>query len=192
MKFIHIVDGPPLYTNCFLLIGNEGHAVAIDPAAPAGQFAKQLEENGATLTHILLTHGHHDHIGSVEALRQQYGARVYIGAADAAQFGIAADETYTDGGSIVVDDMKFTTIFTPGHTPGSVCIRCGEWLFSGDTLFAGDIGRTDFAGGSRADMTASLKKLLREVPDNPQVLPGHEEFSTMDAERQTNPYLRFK
>lgn len=192
MKFIHIVDGPPLYTNCFLLIGDKGHAVAIDPAAPAGQFAKELEENGATLTHIFLTHGHPDHIGSVEELRAQYGARVCMNHADAKQFGIKADENFVDGGSITVDDMTFTTIFTPGHTPGSTCILCGEYLFTGDTLFAGDIGRTDFPGGSKNDMHDSLKKLVAAVPDNPQVLPGHEEFSTMDTERRRNPYLNFR
>ncbi|MFV0412525.1 MAG: MBL fold metallo-hydrolase [Oscillospiraceae bacterium] len=191
MKFIHIVDGPPLYTNCFLLIGSQGHAVAIDPAAKAELFVKELEANNATLTHILLTHGHHDHIGSVEPLRSRYGAKLYMNAADARQFGLHPDVEYTDGETITVDDMPFTVIFTPGHTPGSTCLRCGNYLFSGDTLFAGDIGRTDLAGGSPLQMQQSLKKLLEKVPDNPQVLPGHEEFSTMAQERAENPYLRF-
>lgn len=189
MKVLHIVDGPPLYTNCFLLFGTAGHAVAIDPAAPAEKFTAALEKEGATLTHILLTHGHHDHIGSVDALREETGAKLYMNAADAKQFGLHEDVAFTDGGSIVVDDMIFTTIFTPGHTPGSTCIRCGDMLFTGDTLFAQDIGRTDLAGGNPADMQRSLQKLLATVKDDVQVLPGHEEFSSMDFERAHNPYL---
>lgn len=191
MKALHIVDGPPLYTNCFLLIGDQGHAVAIDPAADANRFVQALEENGATLTHILLTHGHHDHIGSVESLRKKYGAKLYMNEADAKQFGLHPDETFVDMGTITVDDMVFKTIFTPGHTPGSTCIQCGDLLFTGDTLFAQDIGRTDFPGSSPEAMKASLKKLLEVVKEDLQVLPGHEEFSTMNYERQANPYLQF-
>ena len=189
MKPIHIVDGPPLYTNCFLLVGDAGHAVAIDPAAAEERWVKALEENDATLTHILLTHGHYDHVGSVQALRARYGARLYMNAADAAQFDIKPDETYTDFGTITVDDMAFQTIFTPGHTPGSTCIRCGDLLFTGDTLFAGDIGRTDLPGGSMPQMQESLAKLLKVIEGDPQVLPGHEEFSSFEEEKHSNPYL---
>ncbi len=191
MKAIHIVDGPPLYTNCFLMIGDDGHAAVVDPAASEARFVAAIEENKATLTHILLTHGHHDHIGSVEALRTKYGAKVYMHKADADQFGIKADEYYTDFGEIVLDDMKFKTIFTPGHTPGSTCIICGDMMFSGDTLFAQDIGRTDLPGSNPAHMKESLKKLVDAVQEDVQVLPGHEEFSTMDYEKKHNPYLRF-
>ncbi|MDL2323719.1 MBL fold metallo-hydrolase [Ruminococcaceae bacterium OttesenSCG-928-A16] len=191
MRMIHIVDGPPLYTNCFLLLGNNGHAAVIDPAASAPSFEEALAENGATLTHILLTHGHPDHITSVEPLRQKYGAKLCMNEADARQFGLNPDVLFTDGGKIQVDDMEFTTLFTPGHTPGSTCIACGDWLFTGDTLFAGDIGRTDLPGGDTAQMMQSLKKLCDLVQDNPMVLPGHEEFSTMNNEKMSNPYLRF-
>lgn len=190
MKLIHILDTPPLDTNCFLLIGDGGHAVVVDPAAPAALFEQGLAENGAALVRILLTHGHHDHIGSVRALREKTGARLCMNAADAKLAGLVPDIELADGDAFTVDDMDFKVIFTPGHTPGSVCIRCGGYLFTGDTLFAGDIGRTDFAGGSKADMRDSLKKLKAAVPDNPQVLPGHEEFSTMDEERRHNFYLR--
>lgn len=191
MKVIHIVDKAPLYTNCFLLVGNQGHAVAIDPAAEASRFEKALEEEGAKLTHILLTHGHFDHIGSVEALRKSTGAKLYMNAADAKQFNLQPDEVFTDFGTLQVDDMCFNTIFTPGHTPGSTCIVCGDLLFAGDTLFAGDIGRTDLPGGDAEEMKRSLKKLVEAIDDDLQVLPGHEEFSTMDHEKANNPYLRF-
>ncbi len=189
MKIIHIADGPPLYTNCFLLVGSEGHAVAIDPAAPIERWEQALLENHATLTHILLTHGHFDHVGSVDALRQKYGAAFYMNDADAKLYNLQPDAVYSDFGTLTVDDMTLTTIFTPGHSPGSTCIRCGGWLFTGDTLFAGDIGRTDFKGGNAGEMQKSLQKLLAAVPDNPQILPGHEEFSTMAEEKHSNPYL---
>lgn len=190
MKAIHIVDRAPLYTNCFLLVGSEGNAVAIDPAAEAPRFAAALDESGATLTHIFLTHGHHDHIGSVDELRKKYGAKLYMNESDAKQFGIKADEFFTDMGTITVDDMEFTTIFTPGHTPGSTCIKCGDLLFTGDTLFADDIGRTDLPGGNPTQMKESLAKLCRTITEDLQVLPGHEEFSTMEHEKQNNRYLQ--
>ncbi|NLW79138.1 MAG: MBL fold metallo-hydrolase [Ruminococcaceae bacterium] len=190
MKAFHIVASAPYYTNTFLLISDGGHGVVIDPAADAEVYLKQLEEDGATLTHILLTHGHFDHVGAVDALKEKTGAKLYMNAADAKMFEMQPDETYTDGGTIQVDELSFTVIFTPGHTPGSVCIRCGDLLFTGDTLFAGDIGRTDFPGSSTTQMRESLRKLRDTITDNPQVLPGHEEFSTMDNEKQHNPYLR--
>lgn len=191
MKVIHIVDRPPLYTNCFLLIGEHGDAVAIDPAAPVEQFVDQLEKNNATLTHILLTHGHFDHIGSVDALREKYGAKLVMNEADEDHFDLQADAYFTDFGKLEIDGMDFETIFTPGHTPGSTCIRCEDLLFTGDTLFAGDVGRTDLPGGDSAALKASLKKLCDAVQDDVQVLPGHEEFSTLDTEKKENPYLRF-
>lgn len=190
MKAMHIVDGPPLYTNCFLLLGDQGHAVAIDPAADAQRFIDALEENKAQLTHILLTHGHHDHVGSVEPLRKKYGAKVIMNKADADFFNIKADEFYEDMGTIQIDDMIFKTIFTPGHTPGSTCIACGDLLFTGDTVFAGDIGRTDLPGGNHTEMVKSLRKLCAAITEDLQVLPGHEEFSSMDIEKESNPYLQ--
>ena len=191
MKFIHIMDGPPLFTNGFLLVGSEGNAVAVDPSADIKKFAKLLEENNAKLTHIFLTHGHFDHVGSVAALREKYGAKVYMNTADEKMAGLKADASFEDGSSLTVDDMELRIFFTPGHSPGSVCIRMGNYLFTGDTLFASDIGRTDLPGGSPAEMRSSLQKIVALTPDNPQVLPGHEEFSTMDEERKVNPYLRF-
>lgn len=189
MKIHHLV-APPYYTNCFLLIGDDGHAVAIDPAASADKFSALLEEEGAELTHIFLTHAHHDHIGAVEPLRKKYGAKVYLHPADAKLFGLTPDVKFADGDKITVDDMNFEIISTPGHTPGSVCIKCGDVLFSGDTLFFRSIGRTDFEGSSMADMRDSLLKLCTLLPGDMQVLPGHEQFTTLEQEKQYNPFLR--
>lgn len=191
MKLIHLVGMPPLYTNSFLLVGNEGHAVLIDPAVSPGKVGEALEEYGATLTHILLTHGHPDHTMTLKPIMEKYHPKLMMNLADAKRYCLTPDEGFTDFGTIQVDEMTFQTIFTPGHTKGSTVILCGGFLFSGDTLFAGDIGRTDFADSSTADMENSLKKILEHIKGNPQVLPGHEEFSTLDEERKNNPYLRF-
>lgn len=194
MKVYHLPAAAPLYTNTFLLIGETGKAAAVDPAADAAQYLRLLERHGAQLTHILLTHGHYDHVGAAGALREKTGAQVWLNPQDAAGGRLfpftAPDHAYADGGTISVDtDLAFRAIATPGHSAGSVCLLCGDVLFSGDTLFAGDIGRTDLAGGDAQAMRQSLAKLCAAVAGNARVLPGHEEFSTMDAEKAHNPYL---
>ena len=190
MKILHIMDGPPLYTNGFLVVSAEGHAVAVDPAADEERFVESLEQENAALTYIFLTHGHYDHVGSVDALRKRYGAKVFIAKPDADEFGIEADEFFNDGDVIKLDELEFSIITTPGHTQGSVCIRCEDVLFTGDTLFAGTIGRTDFKYSSSDAMNDSLRKLRDGIQDDLQVLPGHEEFSTMDNEKAHNRYLK--
>ena len=170
MQAFHIPADAPLYTNTFLLISDAGHAVVIDPAADAQTYDKILKENHARLTTILCTHGHYDHVGSAEALRTEWNA---------------------EDGTVMVDELVFTAWHTPGHTPGSVVLLCGEHLFCGDTLFAGSIGRTDLEGGSSAQMAESLRKLAKlPIPRGTQVLPGHGEFSTFGDELDNNYYIR--
>lgn len=194
MKIYHIPGPPPLYTNTFLLIGANGRAAAIDPGADAAEYLRLLERHGARLTHILLTHGHYDHVGAVAALRGQTGAQVWLNPQDTAGDRLfpftAPDHGYTDGETLAVDsDLAFRVIATPGHSAGSVCLLCAELLFTGDTLFAGDIGRTDLAGSDADAMRQSLAKLCAAVAQDVRVLPGHEEFSTLAYEKQHNPYL---
>lgn len=197
MKAFHIVGEAPLYTNTFMLLTDAGHAVIIDPAAAAETYTEALEQNGATLTHIFCTHGHYDHVGAVKALKERWGCKVYMDKADAkGNRSLPMEESvidcgYTDGGEIRVDELTFKTWHTPGHTPGSWVLLCGEMFFTGDTLFAGSIGRTDLPGGSMTVMEESLQKLVElKIDDNVQVLPGHESFSTMGAEKRHNYYLR--
>jgi glyoxylase-like metal-dependent hydrolase (beta-lactamase superfamily II) len=97
-------------------------------------------------------------------------------------------DTYADGDTVEVGSLRFTVLETPGHTPGSVCLLCENVLFSGDTLFAGSCGRTDFPGGSMEKMMASLRR-LGQLEGDLRVLPGHMEASTLDRERRWNPYL---
>ena len=195
MKAFHIVGPAPLCTNTFLLVTDAGHAVAIDPAADARLYEQALEQTGAKLTHILCTHGHYDHVGAVKQLREKWGCKVYLDPADAKGNSslpmTESDSGYVDGGEIKVDELTFKTWHTPGHTPGSWVILCGDMFFTGDTLFHGSIGRTDLPGGSMMQMEESLQKLLElPVPDKARVLPGHEAFSTMADEKRHNYYLR--
>ena len=195
MKAFHIVGPAPLCTNTFLLVTDAGHAVAIDPAADASLYEQALEQTGAKLTHILCTHGHYDHVGAVKQLREKWGCKVYLDPADAKGNSslpmTESDSGYVDGGEIKVDELTFKTWHTPGHTPGSWVILCGDLFLTGDTLFHGSIGRTDLPGGSMMQMEESLQKLLElPVPDKARVLPGHEAFSTMADEKRHNYYLR--
>lgn len=196
MKLIHISGPWPLCTNTFLVLTDAGHAVAVDPAASAESYTKALAENNAQLTHIFLTHGHYDHVGAVEALAAQTGAAVYIDPADqqgSQMFPLKPGmecHPWPQSGELQVDELTFRIWHTPGHSQGSVCIACGGLLFSGDTLFAGSCGRVDLPGGSPAQMQQSLSMVASlPLPDETQVLPGHEGFSTLGQERKSNPYL---
>ena len=195
MKAFHLLGASPLYTNSFVLISDAGSAVIIDPAAAVQEYDKLLREHGAKLTHILCTHGHYDHVGSAQALRTEWGAKLYCEAEDLAGDRMyplaAADSSYTESGTIRVDELAFTVWHTPGHSQGSVVILCGEYLFVGDTVFQGSIGRTDLEGGDMRQMDRSLRKFAAlPVAKETQLLPGHGGFSTFGEELAGNFYLK--
>lgn len=196
MKIQHIPGVAPLYTNTFLIVTDAGHGIIVDAAAAPQTYLDALQAEQAQLTHILLTHGHYDHVGAVAALRKATGCKVYMDPVDAAGNQMLplprdlVDENWPANGELKIDELTFKIYHTPGHTPGSVCLLCGELLFSGDTLFAGSCGRTDFPGGSMQQMQQSLSLLAElPIPDTVQVLPGHESFSTLGRERRSNPYM---
>lgn len=196
MKVTHILGAAPLYTNTFLIVTDQKHGILIDAAAEPETYKKALAEQGATLTHILLTHGHYDHVGAVAALRRETGCKVYLDPADALGNDLYPlkssdiDEAWPVSGSLAIDELTFTVYHTPGHTPGSVVLALGNMLFCGDTLFAGSCGRTDMPGGSGIRMQQSLSMLAEsDLRDDAQVLPGHGEFSTLGLERRSNPFM---
>ena len=196
MKVQHILGAAPLYTNTFLLVTDQKHGILIDAAAEPDTYKKALAGQGATLTHILLTHGHYDHVGAVAALRRETGCKVYLDPADAlgdALYPLKAsdvDEAWPASGSLTIDELTFTIYHTPGHTRGSVVLALGKLLFCGDTLFAGSCGRTDMPGGSGIQMQQSLSMLAEsDLRNDMQVLPGHGEDSTLGRERLSNPFM---
>ena len=185
-----------LQTKCYIVADEATlDAAVIDPGAAGQKIADDLAQNGLTLRMILLTHAHYDHIGGLKVLHERTGAPVYVSKADSTDPAemthgrLIFTNTYEDGDELTLGHIRIRVIATPGHTPGGVCLLAGEWLFSGDTLFAGSCGRTDFKGGDQRAMMESLRR-LGQLPGNLRVLPGHMEESTLDAERQWNPWMR--
>ncbi len=194
-------------SNCWLILDEEtGEAAVIDPSADVSAICDALERTNATLTMILLTHGHFDHIGAADALRDRTGAPLFIhekdgamltdGAANASALFFGKADTYRPaerllkgGDALPLGKSLLTVRHTPGHTPGSVCFVAVGSLFTGDTLFSGNIGRTDLPGGSEKEMKQSLKRIA-VMPGEYTVYPGHGELTTLSRERQTNPFLK--
>ena len=182
-------------TNCYLLRQEaSSRCVLIDPGYEPAYLLSRLEEAGLTLDAILLTHGHFDHVGGVRDLAAETDCRVYIHPDDLSMpprltsGPIYYTDAYGEGDTVTEAGLSFRVLHTPGHTPGSVCLRLGNDLFCGDTLFAGSCGRTDLPGGNMGAMRASLKRLAA-IPENLSVHPGHGPGSTLDEEKKYNPYL---
>lgn len=182
-------------TNCYLCWDEQTKRCAIlDPGYEPDTILRALDRLDLTAGMILLTHGHFDHVGAVRPLADALGVPVWICEKETAlPKRLTAGElfytdAYKDGDTVSLDGLRFSVLETPGHTPGSVCLRCGDLLFAGDTLFAGSCGRTDLPGGSMAQMTASLRR-LGALPGDCTVLPGHGPASALSVERVSNPFL---
>ena len=194
MQIYHLTGPAPFCANSFLVLTEQGSAVIIDPAAGAEEYDDALARTNTLLKLMLCTHGHMDHVGGAAALRSEWGAPLRCGAADVQGRGLyplaEADGSLADGEELTVDELTFKIIATPGHSEGSVCILCGEYLFTGDTLFHGDTGRTDLAGGDPAKMVQSIQKLRAlHLPADTKILPGHEEFTTYGEEMAHNWFI---
>ncbi len=182
-------------TNCYILRREaSSKCLIIDPGYEAGRILSILEEKQLEPEAILLTHGHFDHVGAVQDLAAETDCAVYISAADLSLPPMITNgklfytHTYPAPGTLTLAGLTLRVLPTPGHTPGSVCLLVDNTIFSGDTLFRGSCGRTDFPGGSWAQISASLKTLVA-LPGDYRVLPGHGEETTLDWERTHNPYL---
>lgn len=188
-----------LETNCYVVINEETLAcVVIDPGDESNTIMDYIESNRLKCEAILLTHGHFDHVGAVNEILEQTGCALYINPRDegyevgksGVKFKMPEGGKYYDDGDVIVEaGLEFKVLATPGHTPGSVCLICGDALFTGDTLFRGSCGRTDLPGGSMREEMRSLKKICRLEGDF-EVYPGHMDSSTLERERRFNHYCR--
>lgn len=167
----------------------------IDPGYQADTILDEVDALGLTVEAILLTHGHFDHVGAVKDIAAETDCRVFICPEDlrlphAFTAGpIYYTDTYDEGTRLHLSGLDISVLHTPGHTPGSVCLICGNAMFSGDTLFAGSCGRTDLPGGNPGQLMHSLGRLAAMEADL-TVYPGHGESTTLAAEKQYNPYMR--
>ena len=190
-----------LMTNCYMVWDeNTNSAAVIDPGDDGAYLADCLKKKELTLKYILLTHGHYDHTSGVAELRETCGTEsvIYMSEKDLGLRPVFGEPAvlepqwitnWKEGDTVVMDSVTFRVMETPGHTPGSVCLLCGDVIFSGDTLFQGSCGRTDFPGGSWDQMAASLKRLY-ELDGDYLVLSGHTGSTTLDRERKTNMFMR--
>lgn len=184
-----------LQTNCYIAWGEAAEGcIVVDPGDQPEKVISALENLDRTPEAILLTHGHFDHIGGVAPLQAEYGCPVYLHEEDLTlptpMTGgkLSGTTHYDEGDTLSLAGLEIKVLHTPGHTGGSVCLICENVMFSGDTLFAGSIGRTDFPGSDPGEMMQSLEKLAN-LPGNYRVLPGHAEETTLDEERRSNPFL---
>lgn len=189
-------------TNCYL-IGDEkaGVCAVADPGGSAERVLDMIEKSGLEPRMILLTHGHWDHVGAVPALLERWpDLPVYAherelcpaGKPDPHYFFPHAGKnqrTYGEGDTLELGGLTLQVLHTPGHSAGSVVVLAGDVMLAGDTLFAASCGRCDLPGGSEEAMLASLKRLA-ELAGDYKVCPGHGPLSTLDRERQINPYMR--
>ena len=196
----------PFQSNCYVLAdGAGGPAAVVDPGDEAGRILALLRDRGLTVSHILLTHGHLDHIGAVRAVKEATGAAVCIHPLDAPMLedpsrNLSAgsgrpvtapepDRLLEDGEELQVGSLRLRVLHTPGHTPGGVCFLLDDRVLSGDTLFAGTIGRSDFPGGDMEQLLESIRTKLLPLPDHLLVCPGHGDATTIGEEKQGNPFL---
>jgi glyoxylase-like metal-dependent hydrolase (beta-lactamase superfamily II) len=172
-------------------------AAVVDPAWDVPTILKQAEKLGVTITDILLTHSHHDHINGIEQVLAKFDAQLHLSKPEAQFWGQHLDlPTLHHGGDIIkLGDTEIQMLLTPGHTPGSVCYHLGDDLITGDTMFVYGCGRCDLSGGDPEVMYDTLQKIEHDLPGNTQILPGHNysivPTTTLSEQIEGNPFLHF-
>jgi len=185
MDIKHFIVGP-LLTNCYLLI-SKNEAAVIDPGGGTKTILKEIEESGAKLKFIILTHGHWDHTFSALKIKEKTGTKILLHEAEkefvkpapyrnkVSGTGFKVDQFLKEGDEIKIGTSLLKVIHTPGHTKGSICLLSDGSIFTGDTIFKDGYGRTDLKGGSEEDLKNSLEKLSKILKPGVKVYPGHGE-----------------
>ena len=206
MKINHFVVGP-VQTNCYFVINETtGETLVIDPGASAKALAQRARADQLKPVAVLLTHGHFDHAGGAEEFAREFDIPIYIHEQERdtltdpeinASWMMGRQEVYhadhflKDEQEIDLAGFHIRVLLTPGHTPGGCCyyFPYNEVLFSGDSLFCGSIGRTDFKKGNMAQLVRAIKEKIMVLPDRTTVYPGHNDITSIEHERAYNYYL---
>lgn len=206
MKIIRIPTG--IYAvNCYIVYSTESlEGIVVDPGGDVNTILKSINSNNIKIKNIVLTHGHGDHIGAVLELKEELGVPVLVHENDLIMLQDASlnlsstmamgtveikpDGLLKDGDTLEIGSHIIEVIHTPGHTPGCISLRIGNYVISGDTLFKGSIGRTDLMGGNSEQIIKSIKERLLVLKDDTIVLPGHGDSTTILEEKMYNPYLQ--
>lgn len=204
MKIENIVAGA-LQVNCFIVYDEESRdAIVIDPGDEAGEIIRLIEEKKLAVSRIVCTHAHFDHIGAVGKLKEKTGASVTIHKGDfdiymrAESHGTLwgfqieqppePDVYVQDRDEIAFGKCCFSVLHTPGHSPGGICLYGEGVIFTGDTIFAGSVGRTDLPGSSMAELKKSFARIIALPPDT-KIFPGHGPRTTVKDEREYNFFV---
>lgn len=203
IKDIKMITGGMCETNSYIISDENGVCVIVDPEGRADAYTRYIESNALKPEAILLTHAHFDHIGAMEPLRKEYSVKVYAGEREKAVLNdprinltsmigqgrsFEADVYLSDGEEFTIGSMTFKTVYTPGHTCGSVVYLIDGVMIAGDTLFMGSCGRTDFPTGDWGKMNESLQ-MLKNLDGDYRVLSGHGPETTLERERRTNMFM---
>ena len=203
---IHRITAGPFQENGYIIHGEgKSDCIIIDPGDSPNLYIKEIENSKLKPIGIMNTHGHIDHIHAIQPLKDNYPIPFYIHKEEkmivdhypqgCLMYGMTpnnkpvVDHWLKNEDSITIGDYKIKVIHTPGHTPGGVCYQLNSDIFTGDTLFKGSIGRTDFPGGDYNTLMDSLKYLIENVPGDTQVHSGHGYSTTIENEILSNPFL---
>lgn len=209
MKYYQLPLGP-LGTNCYIVMNEKKECIIFDPGEEGVKLVQFIKSNQLKPLAVLLTHAHFDHIGAVDDVRDAFGIEAYIHEkekkwlADPILNGSQkfmmrtatkqrpAEHVISEEGTLKISDFIFEVFETPGHSPGSISfyLREAGYLFSGDVLFKGSVGRTDLAGGSMDVLMKSIEQKILTLPRNTIVFPGHGEITLIEDEVDYNPFLK--